>query len=326
MAKQNNMRLGRGLGSLIAQGSGSLKKESSKKEKLSDFVSVATETKLQEAPSEVPSLPYYEIAIADIEVNPYQPRREIAEEAIQDLAKSISADGLLQPIVVRKKGEKYQIIAGERRWRASKFLKLKTIPARVVEANDMSSAVLALVENLQRENLNPVDEAMGYASLMRDFDLTQDVVAERVKKARSTVTNALRLLQLEDEILGYLRKGILSTGHAKVLLSLENHSQRLLLARKIIELGMSVREAEAKVLMVKSGQAITHTPKTLKTDVHQAVINDLQKQMTSYLSTKVQLKHGTRKGKLVIEYRGNDDLYRILQKIGFMRETASRVA
>jgi len=319
MSKQNNMRLGRGLGSLIAKGSGEgIKsvKEAPKKEKQPEMI-----------PAAAPALPYQEIALDAIEVNPYQPRKDMDEEAIQALAKSIAADGLLQPIVVRKKGEKrYQIIAGERRWRACKTLKLKAIAARVIEASDVSSAVLSLVENLQREDLNPVDEAMGYASLMRDFDLTQDVVAQKVNKARSTVTNALRLLQLEEEVLGYIRKGILSMGHAKALLGLEQKEQRMLLARKIIESGMSVRETETRVLFIKNGQSVSQLSKPVKADVQQAVIGDLQKQMTSYLSTKVQLKHGPKKGKLVIEYRGNEDLYRILQKIGFMREKANQVA
>lgn len=341
------MRLGRGLGSLIAKGGGERAKsvkEAPKKEKQLEVSPAATKIRevrdslntekeshtIHSQPSTKADLGhnlYQEIPLDAIEVNPYQPRKDIDEEAIQALTKSIAADGLLQPIVVRKKGEKrYQIIAGERRWRACKALKLKAIAARIVEANDASSAVLSLVENLQREDLNPVDEAMGYASLMRDFDLTQDSVAQKVSKARSTVTNALRLLQLEDEILGYVRKGILSTGHAKALLGLEQKEQQLMLARKVIEAGMSVRETETRVLFIKNGQSISHLPKTVKTDVQQAVIGDLQKQMISYLSTKVQLKHGPKKGKLIIEYRGNEDLHRILQKIGFMRERASQVA
>ena len=185
-----------------------------------------------------------EVAVESVDVHPYQPRTNMDQESISDLAESIRSEGLLQPIVVRKVGNKYQIIAGERRYRACLKLKLKTIPARIIAASDTSSAVMSMIENLQREGLNPIEEANGYASLVRDFDLTQEAVAERVGKGRATVANSLRLLQLDQEIQGYLGRSLLSVGHAKVLLQIEDASQRVLVSRKILEENMSVRELE----------------------------------------------------------------------------------
>ncbi len=150
---------------------------------------------------------YRDLNIDAIEPNPFQPRRDFNEAHLAELAESICSEGLLQPIVVRKDGATYQLIAGERRWKACRQLNLKTIPARVVEASDASSAAISLIENLQREGLNPIEEAVGFASLLRDFDLTQEQVGERVGKGRATIANALRLLQLDKEVQGYIRKG-----------------------------------------------------------------------------------------------------------------------
>lgn len=257
----------------------------------------------------------FEIAINRIEPNPHQPRRDFKEETLRELADSILAEGLLQPVVVRKRGEVYELIAGERRWRACQMLKLKVIPARVIEATETSSAVLSLIENLQREDLNPIEEAMGYASLLKDFDLTQEQVAERVGRSRAGVANALRLLQLSREIQGYLIKGHLSVGHAKVLLGVEGVENRLLLARQSIERGWSVRELERRIEAVRRpgdrpGKARTGPP------AEQAAIEDLQKQLSTTFSTRVTLKHTPRKGRIVIEYYGNDDLQRIIETMG----------
>jgi ParB family chromosome partitioning protein len=173
---------------------------------------------------------------------------------VAELAESIRQEGLLQPIVVREVEGRFQLIAGERRWRACKTLGLKTIIARIVQVSESSAAVISLIENLQRENLNPVEESLGYASLMRDFDLTQEAVAERVGKPRSSVANSLRLLQLDREVQGYLSKGMLSVGHAKVLLGLEDGQQRVLLARRVVERGLSVRDTERLVQGLRRGR------------------------------------------------------------------------
>jgi ParB family chromosome partitioning protein len=257
-----------------------------------------------------------ELPISRIIPNPHQPRRDFKEESLSELAESIRSEGLLQPVVVRRKGDTFELIAGERRWRACRKLKLKLIPARVVEASESSSAVLSLIENLQREDLNPIEEAMGYASLMRDFDLTQEQVAERVGRSRAAVANALRLLQLQREIQAYIIKGLLSVGHAKVLLGVEDLETRLLLSRQSIERGWSVREVERQVERFKG-----HSDRPSKTRSNapveeQRAIEDLQKQLSSSFSTRVTLKHTPKKGRIIIEYHGNDDLQRIIEQMG----------
>ncbi len=258
----------------------------------------------------------FEIPISRIIPNPHQPRRDFHEESLNELAESIRSEGLLQPIVVRSRDNMYELIAGERRWRACQKLKLKQIPARVIEATETSSAILSLIENLQRENLNPVEEAMGYASLIKDFDLTQEQVAERVGRSRASVANSLRLLQLPREVQGYLIKGHLSVGHAKVLLGVEDSETRLLLARQSIERGWSVREIERQVEQVKSRSDRTPKSRGSVPAEEARAINDLQKQLSSTLSTRVTLKHSPKKGRIIIEYHGNDDLQRIIEQMG----------
>jgi len=222
-------RLGRGLGGIIA-GGGAKKTPAKKTVKKAAPAPAKKEPEVLKAAG-----PFREIPVSAIVPNPYQPRREIDPAHIQELANSIASEGLLQPIVVRptKKNE-FELIAGERRWRAHQKLGLKAIMARVMEATDSSSAVISLIENLQREGLNPIEEALGYASLMKDFDLTQEAVSDRIGRPRASIANTLRLLALDREIQGYLAKGMLSTGHAKVLLGVEDASQRLILARRAI--------------------------------------------------------------------------------------------
>ena len=173
-----------------------------------------------------------EIAVSDIVANPFQPRKSMDSSAVDELAASIKAEGLLQPVVVRKSGDSFELVAGERRWRAHQKLGLNKILARVLTVTDLSSASLALIENLQREGLNPIEEALGYHSLVNDFNLTQAKVAERVGKSRAHVTNLLRLLKLHEELRISLSEGKLSTGHAKVLLAVENLDDQLNLGRQ----------------------------------------------------------------------------------------------
>jgi ParB family transcriptional regulator, chromosome partitioning protein len=260
---------------------------------------------------------YHEIAVHLIEPSPYQARRDIPGEQLTELADSIRSEGLLQPIVVRKQADKYQLIAGERRWRAFQLLKIKTIPARVVEASNASSAALGLIENLQREGLNPIEEAHGYASLIRDFDLTQESAAERVGKGRASVANALRLLSLDAELQAFLAKNLLTVGHAKVLLGLDDTAQRSLLARRIIEEGLSVRSTEKFAIGVKAasgGAARIARPGLSPKD--SATVAGIEKKLTSHLGARVAVLHTNKKGRIVIEYRGNEDLQRLLEKLG----------
>jgi ParB family chromosome partitioning protein len=311
-------RLGRGLGGLISGTTGATAKKAAPQVTApSKKAAVKKPAPAAVASAAASELGYREISIANLVANPYQPRREIDPQHIEELARSIQSEGLLQPIVVRAKGGQFELIAGERRLRAFEFLKLATIPARVIEASDASSATLALIENLQRENLNPIDEALGYASLVRDFDLTQEAVAERVGKGRASIANALRLLSLGAELQGFLRRRLVSTGHAKVLLGLESDEQRKLLARRIVETGMSVRQAEQAVRRLKesSGGGVAKS-KAKSSEAELAVLRDWEKRIGEHLNTRCMLKHGAKKGKLTIEYFGNEDLQRILEKLG----------
>jgi len=299
-------RLGRGLGALITSASAAPK----------PAVPPAAATPAAPAAPAVPDgLPgYREIAVAQVEPNPYQPRKEFAEEALADLVESIRAEGLLQPIVVRPVGDRFQLIAGERRWRAFQKLAIKTIPARVMTSSDASSASLALIENLQRADLNPIEEAHGYASLIRDFDLTQDAAAQRVGKGRATVANSLRLLGLEGELQGYVGKGMLSVGHAKVLLGVEHGPERLVLARRTLEQGLSVRALEE--LLRTQSAAGGPGKKRRMPGATATALADIEKKLTSHLGARTTLKHSEKNGRIIIEYAGNDDLSRVLGKMG----------
>lgn len=318
-------RLGKGLAGLISGGSGrpatTAKKAAAKKIALQKAESVSSASAKKSVakdgfPVEEKRPDFLELPITQIEPNPYQPRKEFEKSQLSDLAESIQSEGLIQPIVVREVNGTYQLIAGERRWRAFQLLKLKKIPARIIEAGDSSAASMALIENLQREDLNPIEEAMGYASLIRDFDLTQEQVAERVGKGRATIANSLRLLTLPEEVRGYLSTQMLSTGHAKVLLGLESKQEQALLARRIIEDGASVRMAEELIQkMRKTGKSKSGSSREAPA-AERAAIEDIEKRLMSYLSSKVALKHTPKKGKILIEYTGNDDLQRILEKIG----------
>jgi ParB family chromosome partitioning protein len=299
MASPQKSRLGRGLGGLIS----------------------AAKPPMAAPAAPVPQAPgYLEIQVHLVEPSPYQARREIAPEQLAELAESIRSEGLLQPIVVRRHGEKFQLIAGERRWRAFQQLKIRSIPARVVEASDASAASIGLIENLQREGLNAIEEALGFASLVRDFDLTQETAAERVGKSRASVANALRLLSLDAEIQGYIAKDLLSVGHAKVLLGVEDAATRAVLARRVIEEGLSVRHTEK---LGKSGKgpgapkAATRKRALAARDA--AAVDSIEKKLTSHLGARVAVLHTPKKGRIVIEYRGNEDLQRLLEKLGVER-------
>ncbi len=318
-------RLGRGLGALIASGAGAAKKNETPVAAPAKPAAPTAPAASPVAPAAPTALPkpdgYAEIPVASIEPNPHQPRKSIEPAALAELAESIRAEGLMQPIVVRKVGEKYQLVSGERRWRAHQLLKAKTIAAKIVAANDASSAAMALIENLQREDLNPMDEAFGYARLMKEFGLTQELAAERVGKARASVANALRLLQLDPETQGYISKGLLSVGHAKVLLGLENAAERQLLARRTIEEGVSVRVLEQLVqrhraaAAAPSASAGENGGRVVPAAEATAVAN-IEKKLTSHFNARVSLKHSPKKGKIVIEYQGNTDLQRILDRLG----------
>ncbi|MCD8299407.1 MAG: ParB/RepB/Spo0J family partition protein [Opitutae bacterium] len=263
-------------------------------------------------------LAFREIPISSVVPTPHQSRKKFDESSLTELSESIRAEGLLQPIVVREKAPgQFQLIAGERRLRACKQIGLRTIEARIVKASDASSAAMTLIENLQRENLDPIEEAFGIGSLMRDFNLTQEAVSDRLGKARSSIANSLRLLSLDREIQGYISTKKISVGHAKVLLGIEDAAERMLLARRLVETECSVREAEALAKKIREGKFRNpkqDTPPVIR-EVSQEIFK-IEKDLCSRLHTKVQVKHGKNSGKIIIEYHGNDDLARLLECFG----------
>ncbi len=255
--------------------------------------------------------PYRMLPIYKIEPNPDQPRQDFDEEELQLLADSISVHGVIQPLTVREtETGYYQIIAGERRWRASRLANLSEVPAVIVEADNKKAMELALIENLQRQDLNPVEEALGYRSLMDDYGLTQEDTAERVGKSRPAVANALRLLNLPQEILEKVRQGSLTAGHARAILSLKSEKKQLEAAQKIAALGLSVRQAE--LLCKNMDKEPKPEPKvTLAVDY----VAECEKSLSKHLGRGVKIVNGKRKGRFELEFYGQEDLQNLLDAL-----------
>ncbi len=249
-----------------------------------------------------------EIDIDSIKVNPFQPRTQIDEEGLEDLANSIRVHGVLQPLLVRKMEEGFELIAGERRWRAAKRAGLSTVPVIVEEVEEESKLEIALVENLQREDLPPLDLARGIKKLMEDFNLTQEEVAERVGKKRSTIANLLRLFDLPPSIQDLLQEGKITLGHAKALLSVESQEKQEELVEEILAHSLSVREVEKKVKKVTSQEEPSECSAEEK---------NFQELLTRYLSARVKVG----KGKIIIEYHGREDMERLYSLIVGKEET-----
>ena len=256
--------------------------------------------------------PYKLLPIYKVEPNADQPRRDFDEEELQSLADSIAQHGVIQPLTVRElKSGYYQIIAGERRWRAARMANLSEIPAVIMEADDKKAMELALIENLQRQDLNPVEEAMGYRSLMEDYGLTQESVSEGVGKSRSAVANALRLLQLPKEVLDMLREGRLTAGHARAVLSVKGEKKQKEAAQKIAALGLSVRQAE---LLCKN---MGKEPKEEKPSnvIHVDYVAECEKMLSKQLGRGVKIVNGKRKGRFELEFYGAEDLQKLLDAL-----------
>ena len=281
----SNKGLGKGLGALLG-----------------DFEEVSSE-----------KTPYQLLPIYKVEPNPDQPRRDFDEEELQALADSIAEHGIIQPLTVRELNSGYyQIIAGERRWRAARLANLSEVPVVVIEADDKKAMELALIENLQRQDLNPVEEALGYKSLMEDYGMTQEDAAKRVGKSRPAVTNALRLLNLSDEVLEKVRNGQLSAGHARAILTVKTEKKQLSAAQKIIALGLSVRQAELLCRnMAKEAPEPKEEPVTLKVDY----VAECEKQLSKHLGRGVKIVNGKRKGRFELEFYGPEDLQVLLDAL-----------
>jgi len=246
----------------------------------------------------------------------FQPRKDFTPEALRELADSIREQGIVQPLIVRDRGDHFELIAGERRWRAAQLLNLPEVPIILREADDRAVLELALIENLQRENLNPIEEAQGYSQLISQFQLTQEDVATKVGKSRAVVANALRLLKLPPVLQSYIREGRLSVGHAKVVLGLATEKLQQQAAERVIKEGLNVRQTEGLVAKLQARAAGPATPSAITPLTQDAHVRDLENRIREKLGTKVHLRYSQGKGGLEISFFSDDELERILQILG----------
>jgi ParB family transcriptional regulator, chromosome partitioning protein len=291
--------LGKGLGALINQ-------------------RVASPTPSQEMGERV-----QQIKLDDIIPTPLQPRTEFRAEKLGELIDSIREHGIIQPLIVRQRLDKYELIAGERRWRAAKEVGLADAPVIIRAASDQEVLELALIENLQREDLNPIEEAVAFSRLAKEFGLRQEDIAQKVGKSRAAVANCMRLLELHVEIQGWLAHDRISVGHAKVLLSLKSSEEQLLIAERVLREGHTVRATEKLIANHLAGRGTPRATRSGGNGNGHALspqLQHLQNRLQQYLTTKVSLEHGEKRGSIEIEYYGKDDLQRILDVIGLASE------
>ena len=256
--------------------------------------------------------PYQLLPIYKVEPNPDQPRHDFDEAELEALADSIAVHGILQPLTVRELSSGYyQIIAGERRWRAARMANLSEVPAVIIEADDKKAMELALIENLQRQDLNPVEEALGYQTLIEEYGLTQEETATQVGKSRPAVANALRLLGLCPEVLERLRSNDLTAGHARAILTLKSEKKQIEAAQKICALGLSVRQAELLCKNMSREAVPTSEPVTLAVDY----VAECEKSLSRHLGRGVKIVNGKRKGRFELEFYGQDDLQTLLDAL-----------
>ena len=252
------------------------------------------------------------VKLSMVEPNREQPRKNFDEDSLQELADSIKQFGLLQPILVQDKKTYYEIIAGERRWRAAKLAGLKEVPVIIRNLTDQEVVEISLIENIQREDLNPIEEAQAYKRLLEEFHLKQDEVAERVSKSRTAVTNSMRLLKLDEKVQQMIVDDMISTGHARALLAIDDHEQQYELAVRVFDEKLSVRETEKLVKDIKNPKK----PKEKKVIEHAFVYTDLENRMKEVLGTKVSIAaKGNGKGKIEIEYYSDKELERMFDMI-----------
>lgn len=247
------------------------------------------------------------LKITQVEPNRNQPRKHFDEESLEELAESIKRYGVIQPIIVVKKGDYYEIVAGERRWRASKKAGLTEIPAIIRDTDERKNKEIALIENVQREDLNAYEKAVGIKELMEEYGLTQQQVSEILGKSRSSIANTVRILNLDPRVIELVQQNKLTEGHARSLLAIEDNDKQYQMALRLLETGATVREVEKKVQQKK---------KMKKQDAkYEAIYRDIEDSFQGFFGTKVKLEAGKRKGKIVIEYANNEDLERILELI-----------
>jgi len=287
--------LGKGLGALIGA------------------PSVAMRTDVAESGERV-----HQINLASIVPSALQPRKDFRREALQELINSIRQHGIIQPLIVRQVGARFELIAGERRWRAAQEIGLTEVPAIIRSANDLEALELSLIENLQRADLNPIEEAQGYSRLANEFGMRQEDIALRVGRSRASVANALRLLDLNPQVQIWLAQNLLSVGHAKVLLALKAPEEQLLAAETVLRRNATVRSTERLVARQLGIGRLRRKSRRLGNELAAAstAVEDLQNRLQEYLATHVTIHHGDKRGRIEIEYYGNDDLQRILTALG----------
>ncbi|HIS31766.1 MAG TPA: ParB/RepB/Spo0J family partition protein [Candidatus Limivivens intestinipullorum] len=250
------------------------------------------------------------VKVSEIEPNREQPRKNFEEDSLLELADSIRQFGVIQPLIVKKRDDYYEIIAGERRWRAAKLAGIKEIPVIIKEYSDQEIVEISLIENIQRENLNPIEEAMAFQRLLTEFSLKQDELAERVSKSRTAVTNAVRLLKLDDRVQQMLIDEKITTGHARALLALENKDEQYALATKIFDEKLSVRDVE-RIMQKKQEEKKVKKSREIPNSF---IYHDIEEKMKSILGTKVSVNHRkNNRGKIEIEYYSNEELERLLE-------------
>lgn len=254
------------------------------------------------------------IPLNKIKSNAEQPRKSFDNEKIAELAESIKHHGIIQPLIVMKENDSYVIIAGERRWRASKMAGLKEVPAIIMDITDREVLEISLIENIQRQDLNPIEEALAYKKLIDDFKITQEELSKKVGKSRTAITNCMRLINLDDRVKQYLIDGVLSEGHGRALLAINDGNLQYTVAQKVIDEGLSVRELERLIKKVYAGDKKKKDNDEIN-DENNVYYKDIEEKLQSYFGTKIKLSYKKDKGKIEIEYYSDEDLQRILDII-----------
>ena len=305
--------LGRGLDALFPEKTVQSKPKTVKTVKEEKKVAVDTKKSSQQETSNGERM----MKISMIEPNREQPRKKFDEDALQELSESIKQYGILQPLLVSDKKDYYEIVAGERRWRAAKMAGLKEVPVVVKEFSTQEIVEISLIENIQRENLNPIEEAQAYKRLLNEFTLKQDEVAERVSKSRTAVTNSMRLLKLDERVQQMIIDDMISTGHARALLAIEDKEQQYILANKVFDEKLSVRDTEKLVKELKKPKKEKEKPVIQNAFVYE----DLEERIKSIIGSKVHVNHKANgKGKIEIEYYSDNDLERIFELLMSIQE------
>lgn len=297
--KEKKSRLGKGVDALISNNNSKIKNENT----VENYINIDKE-----------NINHVNINLVSPKKN--QPRRNFNEDKLIELSDSIKLHGILEPIIVSKKDNYYEIIAGERRWRAAKKAELKEVPVIVKDLNEREILELSLIENIQREDLNPIEEAMAYNELVNKFNMKQDEIAEKVSKSRTVITNSLRMLRLTEEVQKMVIDEKLSVGHARCLISIDDKEQQLMLANKIFDEGLTVRETESMIKKILNSEESSVKSKKEKKLKNQTVYDDAEKNLKNYLNTKVIInRKNDKKGKIEIEYYSEDELDRLMSLI-----------